>query len=107
MNPLFASGDPFMHTWNTWHIDLFGLKNIDLRDFPMFEKLGITNAVVMMLVAALLLLFIGIKAGNEDRSCSELRANLEQREESVGVEFGLNPDDFNIEYADAGVSHLR
>ena len=64
---LLASGDPFRHTWTTWEIDLFGLKLIDLRHFPMFEKLGITNAVVMMIIVALILLVIGIKAGGEAR----------------------------------------
>jgi len=62
---LLASADPFRHTWNTWEIDLFGLKTIDLRSFPMFEELGITNAVVMMVVVAILLLAIGAKAGGE------------------------------------------
>ena len=45
---LLASGDPFRHTWNTWEIDLFGLKLLDLRHFPKFERLGFTNAVVQM-----------------------------------------------------------
>ena len=64
---LLASGDPFRHTWNTWEIDFFGLKVIDLRHIPGFEHLGITNAVVMMFVVALLLLVIGAKAGGEAR----------------------------------------
>lgn len=64
---LLASEDPFRHTWNTWVIDLFGLKVIDLRQFPVCERLGITNAVVMMFVVALLLLLIGAKAGGEAR----------------------------------------
>jgi len=64
---LLASEDPFRHTWNTWEIDLFGIKLIDLRHFPICERLGITNAVVMLLVVALVLLAIGAKAGGEAR----------------------------------------
>jgi F-type H+-transporting ATPase subunit a len=57
-------GDPFEHTWNTWKLDyVFG--EFDLRSVPMFEKLGVTNAVVMMFVVALLLLVVGVKAGGE------------------------------------------
>ena len=67
MTPLLlAEGhDPFQHTWNTWVIDLFGFRTIDLRSIPHFEQLGITNAVVMMWVVALLLVLLGVKAGNE------------------------------------------
>jgi F-type H+-transporting ATPase subunit a len=75
MNPLLllASEDPFKHTWNTWELDFIGTK-LDLRHFPICEKLGITNAVVMMLVVAIVLLAIGIKAGNEaKRSLAEGR----------------------------------
>jgi len=75
MNPvvLLASGDPFRHTWNTWELD-FIWKKLDLRQFEICEKLGITNAVVMMFVVALVLLFVGVKAGNEaKRSLAEGR----------------------------------
>lgn len=67
MNPILASGDPFKHTWNTWEIDLLFTK-IDLHEIPICVQLGITNAVVMMVVVALLLLFIGIKAGAEAKA---------------------------------------
>jgi F-type H+-transporting ATPase subunit a len=76
MNPLYllAEGDPFKHTWNTWELN-FIWKTIDLRQFPICEKLGITNAVVMMFVVALVLLCVGIKAGNEaKRALAEGRA---------------------------------
>ena len=70
---LLAAGDPFEHTWNTWDID-FIVKKIDLRQFPICEKLGISNAVVMMLVVAVALLVVGVKAGNEaKRSLAEGR----------------------------------
>lgn len=74
MNPLLlAEGDPFEHTWNTWILDFIGFQ-VDLRDYPICEKLGITNAVVMMFVVALVLLAVGIKAGNEaKRSLAEGR----------------------------------
>jgi F-type H+-transporting ATPase subunit a len=63
--PLLASGgDPFKHTWNTWQLDLV-FTTVDLRQFPICEKLGITNVVVMMLVVAVVLLVIGLKAGAE------------------------------------------
>jgi F-type H+-transporting ATPase subunit a len=65
VTPLLASGgDPFKHTWNTWELD-FVFTTLDLRTIPGFEKLGITNVVVMMFVVALILLFVGIKAGGE------------------------------------------
>jgi F-type H+-transporting ATPase subunit a len=64
MNPLLASGDPFEHTWNTWELD-FVFGKIDLRDVPGFQKLGITNMVVMMFVAGLVLLLLGLRAGRE------------------------------------------
>ena len=74
MNPLLAVGDPFEHTWNTWDLDLIVTK-IDLRHFPMFKELGITNAVVMMFVVALVLLVIGTMAGGEaKRALAEGRA---------------------------------
>lgn len=78
MSPLFLlaeeHADPFKHTWNTWELN-FIWKKVDLRDFPICEKLGITNVVVMMLVVAALLLVIGIKAGAEaKRSLAEGRA---------------------------------
>jgi F-type H+-transporting ATPase subunit a len=73
MNFLLATGDPFEHTWNTWELD-FIWKRVDLRQFPICEKLGITNAVVMMFLVALVLLVVGIKAGNEaKRSLAEGR----------------------------------
>ncbi len=66
MSPLvlLASGDPFQHTWNTWELSAFGL-HLDLRTVPGFEKLGISNVVLMMFVVALLLLVVGFKAGAE------------------------------------------
>ena len=74
MNPPLAVGDPFEHTWNTWDLDLIVTK-IDLRHFPMFKELGITNAVVMMFVVALVLLVIGTMAGGEaKRALAEGRA---------------------------------
>jgi F-type H+-transporting ATPase subunit a len=77
VNPLYLlaeeHADPFRHTWNTWEIDLVFTK-VDLRQFPICEKLGITNVVVMMFVVALVLLVIGIKAGAEaKRSLAEGR----------------------------------
>jgi F-type H+-transporting ATPase subunit a len=66
--------DPFQHTWNTWELN-FIWKKVDLRQFEICEKLGITNIVVMMFVVALLLVFIGIKAGAEaKRALAEGRA---------------------------------
>ena len=68
MNPLVLLAeehhDPFRHTWNTWELDLYVVK-LNLRAIPMFETLGITNNVVMLFVVAIVLLTIGIKAGNE------------------------------------------
>ena len=63
---LLASGDPFRHTWNTWDIDLV-FQTLHLRYFEACRTLGITNAVVMLFVVALLLLVIGAKAGGEAR----------------------------------------
>lgn len=63
---LLASGDPFRHTWNTWDLDLV-THTLHLRYFEVCRSLGITNAVVMMFVVALLLLVIGVQAGNEAR----------------------------------------
>ena len=75
MNPLLAAGDPFEHTWNTWLVDFIGVQT-DLRHVhPIFEKLGISNAVLMMLVVAVVLLVVGIKSGNEaKRALAEGRA---------------------------------
>jgi F-type H+-transporting ATPase subunit a len=78
VNPLFLlaeeHADPFMHTWNTWEIDL-GFWKLDLRHFEICEKLGITNVVVMMIVVALLLVVVGVKAGAEaQRALAEGRA---------------------------------
>jgi F-type H+-transporting ATPase subunit a len=66
MLPLLASGDPFKHTWNTWLIEFYG-HDLDLRNYEICRKLGITNAVVMMLFAALVLTFVGVSAGAEAR----------------------------------------
>ena len=66
MLPLLASGDPFKHTWNTWLIEFYG-HEIDLQHYPICEKLGITNAVATMIVVALVLLVVGIRAGSEAR----------------------------------------
>ena len=75
MNPLLAAGDPFEHTWNTWDLNLYFVK-LNLKAIPGFETLGITNFVVMMLCSAALLLFIGIKAGNEaKRAVAEGRSS--------------------------------
>lgn len=63
---LAAGGNPFEHTWNTWHIHFYKW-SIDLSALPGFEALGITNFVAMMLAAALLLCVLGIRAGNEAR----------------------------------------
>jgi F-type H+-transporting ATPase subunit a len=65
--PLLAEADPFKHTWNTWDLN-FIVKIVDLRQFPVCEKLGITNVVVLMFVVALVLLVVGIKAGNEAKA---------------------------------------
>jgi F-type H+-transporting ATPase subunit a len=78
VNPLYLlaeeHGDPYKHTWNTWEIDLIW-KRLDLRHFEICQKLGITNVVVMMFVVALLLMFVGVKAGNEaKRALAEGRA---------------------------------
>lgn len=66
MTPLLAAGDPFQHTWNTWHLHLY-FYDLDLRAIPGFEALGISNFVVMMIVAALLLLFIASRVGGESK----------------------------------------
>lgn len=66
MNPLLAAGDPFEHTWNTWDLNLYFVK-LNLKAVPGFAELGITNFVVMMFAAALLLLLVGMKAGSEAR----------------------------------------
>lgn len=73
MLPLLAAGDPFKHTWNTWLIEFYG-HDIDLRNYEICRKLGITNAVVMMLFAAVLLTVIGWRAGREaERALAENR----------------------------------
>ncbi len=63
---LLAAGDPFRHTWNTWEVNLL-FTSFDLRSVPGFEALGITNAVVVMWVVALVLLCVGAHAGAEAR----------------------------------------
>jgi len=78
VNPLLLvaeeHADPFRHTWNTWELD-FIWKKLDLRQFEICEKLGITNIVVMMFVVALVLVVIGVKAGAEaKRALAEGRA---------------------------------
>src|SRR5262249_40095154 len=64
MLPLLAEGNPFEHTWNTWLIEFYG-HAIDLRDYEICRRLGISNAVVTMLFVALLLMVLGIRAGAE------------------------------------------
>jgi F-type H+-transporting ATPase subunit a len=70
MTHLLAAGDPFEHTWNSWHLHLY-FWDLDLRAIPGFEALGISNFVVMMLSAALLLLFIGSRVGRESKRAVE------------------------------------
>ncbi len=65
--PLLASGDPFQHTWNTWNLDVYFMQ-FDLRHIPGFELLGLSNYVLMMLVAAGLILLIGMKVGADART---------------------------------------
>ena len=67
---LLAAGDPYEHTWNSWTIHLYRW-DIHLNNIPGFEALGITKFVVMMLCAAALVLFMGIKAGNEAKRARE------------------------------------
>ena len=69
MNALLAAGDPFEHTWNTWHIHFYRW-DLDLRAIPGFEMLGITNFVVVMAVVALLLVLVGRKIGKEAAKAS-------------------------------------
>ncbi len=69
MNALLAAGDPFEHTWNTWHIHFYRW-DLDLRAIPGFEALGITNFVVVMGVVALLLALVGRKIGKEAAKAS-------------------------------------
>ena len=66
MLPLLAADDPFQHTWNSWFLHFYKW-DIDLRAIPGFEALGITNFVFAMIVAALLLLVLGMRAGAEAR----------------------------------------
>lgn len=66
MPAMLASGNPFEHTWNTWLIEFYG-HDIDLRNYEICRKLGISNAVATMLFVALLLLLVGIRAGGEAR----------------------------------------
>jgi F-type H+-transporting ATPase subunit a len=74
MLSFLAAGDPFQHTWNTWLIEFYGLVEIDLRNYEICRKLGITNAVVTMLFVALLLVAMGAVVGREVR-----RAQAENR----------------------------
>lgn len=64
MIPLLASGGPFEHTWNTWLVEFYAW-HVDLRDYEITRKLGITNAVATMIFIVLLLSAVGIRAGNE------------------------------------------
>ncbi len=66
MNVLLASGGPFEHTWNSWLLDLYAWK-FDLSTIAIFETLGLSRSVVMMLVSAAILLFVGARAGGEAR----------------------------------------
>lgn len=74
MNHLLAAGDPFQHTWNTWGIEFYRWV-IHLNAIPFCERLGITNAVVMMLVVACVLAFVGLRGAAEcTRAAAEGRA---------------------------------
>ena len=64
MHVLLAAGDPFEHTWNRWEVFLYRWE-LRLNAIPGFEALGISNYVVMMLVAALVLIVLGARAGKE------------------------------------------
>ncbi|MCE9637213.1 MAG: F0F1 ATP synthase subunit A [Planctomycetes bacterium] len=66
MLPLLASDNPFEHTWNTWEIHFYAW-SVDLRDYEICRKLGITNFVLSMLVVALVLLLVGAIVGREAR----------------------------------------
>lgn len=66
MLSFLASGDPFQHTWNTWLIEFYG-HDIDLRHYEICRKLGITNAVVIMLFVAFLLIAMALVVGSEAR----------------------------------------
>ena len=66
MLSFLASGDPFQHTWNTWLVEFYGL-DLDLSKIEFCRHWGITNAVVIMLFAALLLLVAGLVVGREAR----------------------------------------
>ena len=70
---LLAEGNPFEHTWNTWGIELYGYV-LHLDRIPLCKSLGLSNAVVMMLFAAVLLSVVGISAAGEAR-----RAQAESR----------------------------
>jgi len=67
MFSVLASGDPYVHTWDGWALDFYGyqldLRSIQIGDFHVFEQLGITKAVVMMLFGAVVLCTVGVIAG--------------------------------------------
>jgi F-type H+-transporting ATPase subunit a len=66
MPTLLAAGDPFQHTWNSWNLHFYKWE-IHLDQIAILKQLGITNFVVMMLAAALVVLLMGLKAGAEAR----------------------------------------
>jgi len=70
VNLFLASGDPFQHTWNTWLVEFYAV-HLDLRQVEICRKLGITNAVVMMLFVAALLALVGIRAGSQAKRAVE------------------------------------
>ena len=72
MNPILASGGvgPFEHTWDSWVVDFYGW-SLDLRSVPGLEVLGITKAVVTMIVAAVLLVLVGTYVGKRARRAQE------------------------------------
>lgn len=66
MPTVLAAGGPFEHTWNSWSLHLYKWE-IHLDQIEILHKLGVTNFVVMMLTAAVVVLFLGLRAGAEAR----------------------------------------
>jgi F-type H+-transporting ATPase subunit a len=64
MPTLLAAGDPFEHTWNSWTLHFYNW-DVHLDAIPGFHAAGISKFVVMMLCAAAIVLFLGLKSGGE------------------------------------------